>query len=219
MVQDVARSFSRILTKAGVDFTLLGGEEWCCGYALVSAGHPEDAAAFMRHNVDAVRQTGARTVAVTCPGCYRMWKNEKDIEVLHSTEFILRLLKEGRIAFKELKETVSYHDPCDLGRVGGIFDEPRSIIQRVPGITFSELEYNREHANCCGSGGDLLASNQELSLRIAHRRVREASDLGVQTLVTACPSCVRSMTMAKNAEKIPLTILDITQLAWKAVGG
>ncbi len=227
MVQDIARSFARILERAGIAFTLLGGEEWCCGYPLISAGHPDEAITFMRHNVQAVKDTGARTVAVTCPGCYRMWKKEfthmtsekLDVEVLHSTELILRLLKEKRIAFKELNDTVTYHDPCDLGRVGGIYDQPRSIIQSMPGITFSELEDNREHANCCGSGGDLLASNQELALRVAQRRVREASETGAKTLVTACPSCVRSMTMAKNAEKMALNIMDIAQLAWKAMGG
>jgi Fe-S oxidoreductase len=179
----------------------------------------------MKHNIEAVKATGAATVVVTCPGCYRMWKTvysqltgeNPGVEVLHSSELIVRLIREGRITFTESKEAVTYHDPCELGRIGEILDEPRSILTSVPGLRFTELRDNREYSTCCGSGGDLLASNQELSLRIAKRKVEEALQSGAETLVTACPSCIRSITMAKNAGKIPLNVLDITQIAWKAM--
>jgi len=226
-VQDIARSFVRIADHAGFDVTLLGGEEWCCGYPLVSAGHTDAAAASMRHNIEAVAATGLKTVVVTCPGCYRMWKEEyfhitgerPDVEVLHSTGFISRLIKGGCISFKDMDMSVTYHDPCDLGRLGGIFDEPRSILGKIPGFRLSEFRDNREHSNCCGSGGDLLASNQELSLGIARRRLDEALEIGAGTVVTACPSCVRSLTMAKNAGKMPLGVKDITQVVWEAIAG
>lgn len=225
MVQDIARAFARILDEARIDFGLLAGEEWCCGYPLISAGRPDAAAASMRHNIEAIRETGAKTVVVTCPGCYRMWKDQyyhitgerPGVDILHSTEYMMRLIEEGRITLKELNDTVTYHDPCDLGRVGRIFDPPRNIINSIPGISFTELAENREYCSCCGSGGDLLISNQGLSLAIAGRKVEEALRLGVQSLVTCCPSCVRSITMAKAAEKAPLNVLDITQLVWKAM--
>jgi Fe-S oxidoreductase/FAD/FMN-containing dehydrogenase len=225
MVQDIARAFVRIADRARFDVVLLGGEEWCCGYALISAGHIDAAAASMRHNIEAVKRTGAGTVVVTCPGCYRMWKNEyfhitgekPGIDVFHSTEFIARLIQDNRISFKELDETATYHDPCDLGRVSGIFDEPRFILKNIPGLNFVELRDNREHCNCCGSGGDLLVSNQSLSLGIAKRKVNEILLTGAKTVITACPSCVRSLTMAKTAEKTELNVLDITQLVWKAM--
>jgi len=225
MVQDIARSFARILDSAGIDFAILGGEEWCCGYPLISAGHKEAAAKSMQHNMDGVKELGAKSVVMTCPGCYRMWRDEyynitgqkPPFDVAHSTEFIVRLIEQGRIGFDELNDSITYHDPCDLGRNSGIYNEPRHIINKIPGLSFAELEDNGEYCNCCGSGGDLLASNEDLSLDIARRKVSEVLDTGVQTLVTACPACVRAITMAKTAEKAPFNILDITQLVWKAM--
>jgi len=225
MVHDIARSFAQILSMAGIDFTILGGREWCCGYPLLSAGHKEAAAKSMEHNIDRIREIGAKSVVMTCPGCYRMWKDEyynitgqkPPFDVFHSTEFIVRLIEQNKIKLGELDDSITYHDPCDLGRNSAIFDEPRSIISNIPGLDFAELEDKREYCNCCGSGGDLLASNQDLSLDIARRKLSEVLNTGVRTVVTACPSCVRAITMAKTAEKAQLNVLDITQLVWKAM--
>jgi Fe-S oxidoreductase len=225
MVQDIARSFAQILDSAGVDFAILGGEEWCCGYPLLSAGHKEAAARSMQHNIDRIREMGAKRVVMTCPGCYRMWRDEyynitgqrPPFEVSHSTEFMVRLVEQGRIRLRELNGTITYHDPCDLGRNSGIYDEPRHIINKIPGLKLTELEDSGEYCNCCGSGGDLLVSNEGLSLDIARRKVKEVLASGVQTLVTACPACIRAMTIAKTAEKAPFNILDIAQLVWKAI--
>lgn len=225
MVQDIARSFAKILDSAGIDFAILGGEEWCCGYPLLSSGHKEEAAQTMQHNIEKIKWMGAKSVVMTCPGCYRMWKDEyynisgqrPPFDVLSSTEFIVRLIEQGKIKLGELDDRITYHDPCDLGRNSGIFDEPRYIINSIPGLKFIEIEDSREYCNCCGSGGDLLVSNQKLSLDIAKRKVGEVLDTGAQTVVTACPSCVRAITMAKTAAKTQLDVLDITQLVWKAM--
>lgn len=224
-VQDVARSFARILDSAGIDFAILGDEEWCCGYPLLVAGHKEDAAKSMEHNIDRIKEMEAESIVMTCPGCYRMWTDEyynitgkrAPIDIFHSTEFIVRLIEEGRIKFGELSDNITYHDPCDLGRNSGIFDEPRYILNKIPGLDFVEFEDNREYCNCCGSGGDLLVSNQELSLDIARRKVDEILDMGAQTLVTACPSCERAINMAKVGEKAQFNVLDIAQIVWKAM--
>ncbi len=225
MVQDIARSFVRIADEARFDVTLLGGQEWCCGYPLISAGHRDDAAAAMRHNIDAVKKTGAKTLVVTCPGCYRMWKDEyfhitgerPGVDVLHSTEFIMGLIRDNLISLSNIDRTVTYHDPCDLGRASGIYDEPRSILASIPGLRVNEQRDNREYCSCCGSGGDLLVSNQDLSLGIAKRKLDEVLATGAATVVTACPSCVRSLTMAKNANKMPIGVADITQLVLEAM--
>jgi len=225
MVQDIACSFVQILTRAGTDFTILGGEEWCCGFPLMAAGHKEDAAISMRHNIDRISDMGAKTVVMTCPGCYRMWKDEyyeitaskPPFDVLHSTEFLSSLLEQRKISIKGLDANVTYHDPCDLGRNSGIFDEPRYVMSRIPGLGVVEFDENREHCICCGSGGDMLASSQSLSLDIAGRKLKEVLHTGAGSVVTACPSCVRAINMAKIATKADVGILDIAQLVWKAM--
>jgi heterodisulfide reductase subunit D len=227
MVQDVARSFAQILDHAGTDFAILGGEEWCCGYPLLSAGHGDAAVRHIEHNIARMAAIGAKRIITACTGCFRMWKQDyprltgRDVpfEVMHSTQVIAGLLEDGRIHFGEMQTKVTYHDPCDLGRNAGMYDVPRYIISQIPGIEFAELEANREYCNCCGSGGDLLASNQPLSLEIASRKIDEIIGTGAASVVTACPSCVRAMTMAKLARKSSLRVLDISQLAWSAIAG
>jgi heterodisulfide reductase subunit D len=100
--------------------------------------------------------------------------------------------------------------------VAGIYDPPRDIIRSVPGITLTELEDSREFCNCCGSGGDLLASNTDMSLAIGARKLEEALLTGAAAVVTACPSCERTLLMAKTARKSPIEVLDIAQFVWRA---
>ncbi|MFC1988717.1 FAD-binding and (Fe-S)-binding domain-containing protein [Chloroflexota bacterium] len=224
-VQDIARSFTQILDAAGIDFAILGGEEWCCGYPLMVAGHKDEAAQQMKHNIDMVQQMGAKTVVMTCTGCLRIWKDEYremtgdeiPFDVLHSTEFVAKLIDEDKIKLGELPDIVTYHDPCDLGRNSAVYDAPRYILSKIPGVQFIELKDNREYCSCCGSGGDLLISNPDLSLNIARRKVNEVLDTGAGTVVTACPSCVKAISMAKTSEKAQIDVLDITQLVWKAM--
>jgi Fe-S oxidoreductase/FAD/FMN-containing dehydrogenase len=225
MVQDIARSFVQTLGVAGIDFTVLGGEEWCCGYPLLSAGHQEEAKEFMRHNTEVVQATGAKRLVVTCPGCYRMWKDEyahitggpPPVEVIHSTELLQELIQGGKIGLNPFDEAVTYHDPCDLGRVGGIYDPPRAVIRSIPGLRFTEMENTREYSSCCGSGGDLLVSNQDLSLAIAKRKADEILATGAKMAVTACPSCMRALVMTKSSRKLPFDVMDITQLVWRTM--
>jgi Fe-S oxidoreductase len=225
MTQPTARAFAQLMEAAGLDFGIVSGDEWCCGFPLMVAGETEGAVSLIKHNVERMKDAGAKTVVMTCPGCYRVWKGEyeeltgerQSFEVLHATEMLARLIEEGRLSPKGFEEKVTYHDPCDLGRNSGIFDEPRYIMGKIPGLHLVELEENREHCTCCGSGGDLLASNQELSLSIARNKVEKIKATGAQTVVTACPSCIRAIHMAKTQEKVRLNVMDITELLWKAM--
>lgn len=221
MVQDIPRSFVRILQSCGVEFSLLGGKEWCCGYPLLSAGYKEDALRFMAHNMEALGRMGVKRLLVTCPGCYRMWKEHggegNGIEVLHATEFISQLIQAGRLRLGPLDAFVTYHDPCDLGRISGRFQEPRYIMQSIPHLSLLELEETKQYSRCCGSGGDLLVSNEKLSLELAKARLRAAISTGAHMLVTACPTCVRAFSMAKVQERQRIEVLDITQLVFKVM--
>ena len=225
MAQPAARALAQIMESAGIDFGIVGGEEWCCGFPLMAAGASDAAAECVRHNIERVTAMGAKTVVMNCPGCYRVWKDEyreiveqrHDFEVLHGVELMARLIEAGRIDIKGLENKVTYHDPCDLGRNSGVFDEPRYILSQIPGLELVELTDNREYCVCCGSGGDLLASNQDMAMDIARRKVDEVLATGTNTVVTACPSCVRTISMARTAAKVKLDVIDIGEVLWKAM--
>ena len=137
----IPQSMVQILEQGGVDYLTLGGEEWCCGFPLIIAGMGDAAVESVRHNVEAVRQTGAKRLVASCPSCYHTWKDEYPhilgeplgFEVLHSTELLEELISAGKLNLKPLEETITYHDPCDLGRTSGIYDAPRNVIQRHTG--------------------------------------------------------------------------------------
>lgn len=218
MVNDIARSFVQFLVDRDLDFIILGGEEWCCGYPLVSAGYEDKALCFMEHNIEEALKRDVNTVLLSCPGCYRMWRSyvEKfgiNLRILHTTQFITELL--NKLSFNELDLSVTYHDPCDLGRISQLYDEPRLILKSIPSLKLIELEKNREYCSCCGSGGNLLFFKESLSMEIAKRKIEEVKSAGVKTVVTACPSCIRAMNMAKILEHERIEIFDITQLVFR----
>lgn len=225
MAQPSARAFSQVLAASGIDFTVIGGEEWCCGFPLMAAGDHDSAVKMVRHNIERVKATGASTIVMTCPGCYRVWKDEyKELlsedhgfNVIHAVQYVAGLIENETIKPGALEQSLTYHDPCDLGRNSGIIDEPRYIISHIPGAQLVELEQNRENANCCGFGGDLLASNEELAQVIARRKVNEILATGVSSVATSCPSCIRAITMAKSDMQVKLEVMDIMELLWKAM--
>jgi heterodisulfide reductase subunit D len=222
---NVPRAFVEILEAAGVDYALLGGAEWCCGYPQYINGELELAEGAIRHNVEAVEALHARRVAFTCPSCYHIWKHvypetlgrELDVELLHTTELLDRLLDEAKIAFKEWPMTVTYHDPCDLGRKSGVYDAPRRILRRIPGVTLVEMVENRDSSHCCGGGGNLESHNAELAGQVAQRRVQQAADTGAQVIVSACQQCERTLSNAARASRTRIRVMDIGEVVLKAL--
>ena len=219
LAQKIPVALAEIMTAGGVDFTLLGEEEWCCGFPLLGAGLMEMFAEFKAQNLDAVSSKGARTVVFACPSCYRMWREHygTDVELLSAPELLLRLLREKRVPLAELPLTVTYHDPCDLGRGARRFEEPREVIRSVPGVRLVELPHNREKCTCCGGGGNLEMVDAELAARIAQDKIEEVLATGARAVVTSCQQCVRAMTSYVKRNKVPLEVLDIVQLVRKAL--
>ena len=223
----VAQSFVGILERAGVDYGLLGEQEWCCGYPMAINGELEEARETIRHNVEAVRAMGAKTVVTTCPSCFHFWKHtypvalgeELGFEVVHSTEFLADLLEEGRLPLREdlPEQVVTYHDPCDLGRKGEVFDAPRRILAAIPGVTLVEMEENREGAHCCGGGGNLESFNPEMSRAIAARRIHQAAETGARMVLSACQQCERTLFNAARAERVRVRVKDITEIVLDAL--
>jgi len=223
-VQDIPLAISRILQNANVDFALLGENEWCCGYPLVSAGMRREAEELKHANIKAIHSLGVKTVVFSCPSCYHMWKTEyevKDVELLHHTEYILRLIREGKLHLNPVKITVTYHDPCDLGRSSGVYDAPREVIRSIPGLVFVEMRYNREKALCCGGGGDVELVNEKFPSVISNQLILLGREVGADAIVTACQQCERTMLKAlqnEGSKQNSLKVLDLSELLLTSIG-
>jgi heterodisulfide reductase subunit D len=223
----IPRAFGRILAHAGVSFTTLAGEEWCCGYPLLNAGLGSDVGAFVEHNVEQVRALGAPLLVTTCPSCYYAWKVlypryaalPPGLTVLHASQVLAELLERRRIRPGIVSQAVTYHDPCDLGRKGGEMDAPRRVLGALPGLELIEMASNREHALCCGGGGDVKISSHDATLEVARRRLRQAVDIDVDVIVSACQQCKRALIGAAQASRQPVRALDLTEVVWKSLHG
>jgi heterodisulfide reductase subunit D len=223
-VQDVPAAVAQILQHAGVDFAVLGEKEWCCGYPLIWAGMRKEAEELKRENIKRITELGVKTAVFSCPSCYHAWKTEYDVdvEILHHSEYILRLIREGRLQLKPLNMAVTYHDPCDLGRNSGVYDSPRDVIRSIPGISFTEMRLNREKALCCGGGGDVEVVDENFPGTIAKQLISLAKETGAGTIVTACQQCKRTMlkSLSKEApDHSPLKVIDLAEVVLRSIEG
>jgi heterodisulfide reductase subunit D len=222
VAQKIPLALADVFVKAKVDFTLLGEEEWCCGFPLLGAGLKDLFSEFAEHNIEAVLEKGARKVVFACPSCYEMWKahypyQQRGIEIFHSTQYLQQLIESGAISFQPLDLTVTYHDPCDLGRGAREFDAPRKVIESIPGVNFVELPNNREKCNCCGGGGNLEMIDAGLSSGIAKSKIEEVLGTGATTVVTSCQQCVRTMLTYSKRNKAGVDVMDVVQLVQRAL--
>ncbi len=221
-VQRIAESFVRVLTAADLCFTILGEGEVCCGFPLKVAGMQDRVAALIEHNVARLRATGATTVVFTCPACRMMWQEEyaghlPDVRLLHSTELLAELAAAQRLAFTEVQQIVTYHDPCDLARNGGVYDAPRQVLAAIPGVQLVEVYERRERGLCCGGGGDLEMVDPALAQRVAERATSKLTETGAEVIVTACPQCVRTLTRGAEQVASAVRVLDVVELCAQAL--
>lgn len=219
MAQTIPQNMVQILSAAHVDFTVLGGDEWCCGFPLIGAGAKDKIDEFVAHNVEKVQSLGAENVAFSCPSCYRMWREHypDDFNLLHTTQLIEQLIDKEALSFNELPWSVTYHDPCDLGRNGGEYDAPRKILGAIPGLTLIEMEDNRAGSVCCGGGGNLEMTDPALSGSLSKRRIEDIRKTGAEKVVTACQQCVRTLKSQTRREKLDLEVMDITTVVARAL--
>jgi heterodisulfide reductase subunit D len=221
MAQQIPLALSAVFDAAGVDFTLLAEEEWCCGFPLLGAGLRDNLKDLIAHNIAAVQAKGARKVVFACPSCYQMWREyyPHEFEIYHATQYIHRLITAGQLVLKELDLTVTYHDPCDLGRGSREYDAPRRVLGAIPGVKLVEMSHNRENCLCCGGGGNLEMIDSKLSGEIAKAKIDEVTATGATAVVTACQQCVRTMNTYVRRNKLSIDVMDIVQLVQKAIDG
>lgn len=226
MAYRIPQAMVQILGRSGVDFTLLGGEEWCCGFPLYTGGMSDKVHELATHNLDRVRATGARTLVSTCASCYHTWKHiypeilsdfPDDLEVLHATEYMARLVESGQLELGPVEQVVTYHDPCDLGKRSEIFDEPRYVLEHIPGIELREMANHRQNSLCCGGGGNVETFSPDTVNEAARRRLLQAQVTGAGYVISACQQCMRTLFNGARTHKIRVRAMDISQIVLESI--
>jgi Fe-S oxidoreductase len=224
-LKKVSQATANILHKAGVDFGILGSRESCCGESVRKAGNETLFKHQARENIKTFIENGVKKILVSSPHCYHTFKNEypefkANFEVVHISQYLFQLLKEGRLEFtKAYGKKVTYHDPCYLGRHNGIYDEPREVLKRIPGLELIEMAESRENSLCCGMGGGRIWMETAKGERFTDLRLQQAIEVGAEVLVTSCPYCITqfedSRLTLKDSEA--LQIKDITEVVQEAI--
>jgi len=224
-LKKVAVATANILKKAGVDFGILGPKENCCGESIRKAGDEALFKRLARENIKAFIDNGVKKILVSSPHCYHTFKNEYsqfkvNFEVVHISQYIFELIKEGRLELtKEYGKKITYHDPCYLGRHNGIYDEPREVLKRVPGLKLVEMAEAREDSLCCGGGGGGIWMDRPKNERFSNLRLGQATSVGAEVLATACPYCIVNFEDSRLTMEggEALEVKDITEIIQEAI--
>ncbi|MHA2344306.1 MAG: (Fe-S)-binding protein [Candidatus Hodarchaeales archaeon] len=238
--QKVARATFEIFRKAGVDFGTFGDAEKNDGNEMRRIGEEALFKMLAEENIKMFNKRGVKRIVTSSPHAYNTIKNEYPelnghFDVVHVTEFMLELIEEGRIKFtKELNYAVTYHDPCYLGRYNDVYEAPRKIIEKLPGVTMNEMPNHGQFSYCCGGGGGNMFRDTPdwVETRISERRVLEAkdtllemkeSDKGTQpkkVLITTCPFCTSMLTDASKTQQLEetLEVMDLVEMINEAMG-
>jgi heterodisulfide reductase subunit D len=220
--QPITEAFTRVMAAAGLDFAIMGEAERCCGYPLIAAGMTDEAGGLRRHNTAVVQAIGARKVVFNCPSCALTWQELyagelPGVELQHATQLLADLVATGRLALGELPLTVTYHDPCDLGRNSQVYEAPRQVLAAIPGLRLVEAPENRTQGLCCGGGGDLEMTDPDLAAHVAVTALDTLAAAAVEAIVTACPQCVRMFQSAAKGGGRAVEVLDLVQLVDRAL--
>src|SRR5271165_1741570 len=197
-IQAIGRATARILSAAGEDFAILGAAEKDSGHDVRRFGEEMLFIALRDHNTDAIKASGVKRIVTSDPHAFNALKHDyKDIPpVEHISQLIARQVKSGKIAFNPIEngeQVYTYHDPCYLGRHNQVYDEPREVLDAIPGMKRVEMERSRDRALCCGGGGLMLFYEPNEEERIGVLRARMAAEAGADVIVTACPFCMVNM--------------------------
>ncbi len=219
----VAVQSARLLQEAGVEFSILGNDEPCCVGKLRRMGDA-DFAPEAKKRIENFSSSGIRTIVVSCAGCFKgLHSDYRDLwpegyEVLHLTQFLDRLISKGKLKMRYAVATkVTYHDPCHLGRHNQIYDEPRRIIESVPGARLVEMRRHRAFSACCGMGGGLKVAHPEIQHRMSAKRIREAESTGAQAIVTPCQTCYLGLIQGLKETGSAIEIHHLNELLIRSI--
>ncbi len=217
-IRTVARSLVRILDAAGVRFGTLGNDEVCCGDPALRIGDTPLFTSLAEQNAQTFRERGVERVVTISPHSFEALKHEypklgASFEVEHYTQLLARLADEDRLRLRVDGDVrVTYHDPCYLGRYNGVYEEPRKVLESIPGVRLEEMERNRADSLCCGGGGGRIFLETPPEERFSNLRVAQAERTGAQVLCSACPYCVLNLEdSSKTAATKPLAVRDVAE--------
>jgi len=250
----VARGTLNLLQKADVDFGIAGERESCCGGRAYEMGYKGDFLRQAEYNMELFKRSGAEIVITGCSDCYYAFKVLYDkfgmkggLEVLHTTEYLDRLIKEKKLnPTKTVTAKITYHDPCHLGRLGesyihwegkeipghirifdppkefrrgtyGVYEAPREILKSIPGLKLVEMDRRKEYTWCCGAGGGVKETNPDFAKWTAKERIEEARSAGAKAMVTACPGCEGNFRNALEEDGDSFKVYDVVELLEQAI--
>jgi Fe-S oxidoreductase len=222
--QKVAQALVRLMQAAGVDFGILGNDETCCASEVRRLGEAGLFEAMAEENQEIFKEFGVHKLFTTSPHCFNTFKNDypkNGYQVQHYTQVLAGRIKEGSLRFsKPVEKTVTYHDPCYLGKHNGIFAEPRQILSNIPGLNLVEMDRCAEKSLCCeGGGGRMWLEGTNPGTRLAQLRIQEAMGTGAEILATACPFCLLTLEEALKHLNLQdkLQVMDIAEIAVQAL--
>jgi heterodisulfide reductase subunit D len=223
-MQYIAQAGVRVLHRAGVTLNALGEDEWCCTSPALRTGQTASTQEAARTVITKTDGMGARAMVMTCAGCFKTVSHDfgdyyanPTFPVYHFVEYVENLIKEKKLKFtKEINAKVTYHDPCHLGRHAGVFEAPRNILQKIPGVEFVEMDRNRMNSRCCGAGGGYKSGFNDFAVNIAAERVKDALETGAEILATACPFCVLNLKQGAKKLGSDIKVMDISELILQA---
>lgn len=229
--QRIARSLVQVLQAAGVSFAVLGEEESCTGDPARRIGHEYLYQIQAEANVTLLKEQPFERILTLCPHCFNTIKNEYPdfggaFEVVHHTQLLQELLESGKLRpQKPLARTITYHDSCYLGRHNGVYDAPRRVLQRLPGVKLVEMRRSRERGMCCGAGGGLMWLEEQPGRRVNERRLEQAQAALTSRenghpgqIASACPFCMTMMEDALASKEVALEDRDLAELVLEALG-
>ena len=203
----IADATEKLLEIANVDFHTLDDEK-CCGSVLLRTGFIDEAAEQIKENTEILQ---GEKIITSCAGCYKTLKEDYEgLDVIHISQLLDDLIKQGKLAVSKKDFDVTYHDSCHLARHCSVFDEPRDVIKSVANLV--EMENIRENSLCCGAGGGVKSAYPEIASQMARSRIAQAKETGCETLITPCPFC------KLNLENEDMEVIDLTEFLIKYGG-
>lgn len=219
--QKVTRAFAQLMQMAGIRFAILGDEEKCTGDPARRSGNEFLFQMLGLQNIETLKSYQITKIVTTCPHCFNVIKNEYPAlgghyQVWHHTVYLNELIKSGKLKINpgSGEESITYHDSCYLGRVNGIFEDPREILNQL-NFDLKEMKRSKSQGLCCGAGGaQMFKEDEPGSKRINQERIEEAMSTGVKKIASNCPFCLTMLTdgVKANDKQDEIMVYDLAEL-------